>query len=245
MNPHASPEEQRVAAEAAETPSMLDEKKFLEERRRRLELSLQNHVEELKDRGREAGQVALVGAGALLGVWLVAKAVGGLVGSRKHKKARSLKAHVAMNALGPGASAEAGAQVTQPEDAARPAPKRAKSRPAANFTDAPSPSYSQESAKPTGPPEPSMFQTFMDSEAGRMMTNQLVALLMVFVTRKLESVLKIERNADIGSVKESELTPYRIVDPVSDATVVSDSADAPAADRPRPNAATEPPLASA
>jgi hypothetical protein len=234
MNPNASPEEMRVAAEAAATPSMLDEKKFLEERRRRLETSLQNHVEELKDRGRQAGQVALVGAGALLGVWLVAKAVGSLAGSRKHKKARALKSHVKMAALGPDAA--------QPESAGH--TKREQPQAATSFSSPPPPPRAQEPQQPAGPPEPSLFQTFMESEAGRMMTNQLVALLMVFVTRKLESVLQIERNADIGSVKESDLTPYRIVDPVSDAIVVPDSADAPA-DRTRSNAAPEPPLASA
>ena len=86
-----------------------------------------------------------------------------------------------------------------------------------------------------------MFQTFMESEAGRMMTNQLVAVLMVFVTRKLESVLQIERSADIRAVKESDLTPYRIVDAASDATVVSDDA----ADSARPNAVAAPVAPSA
>ncbi len=58
---------------------------------------------------------------------------------------------------------------------------------------------------------------------------------MVFVTRKLESVLKIERGADIGSLKESDLTPYRIVDPVTDATVMTDDAESA-----RPHAAPNP-----
>ncbi len=232
MNPHASPEEQRVLAEAAETPSLLDEKKFLEERRRRLEASLHDHVLEIKDRGQHAGKVALAGAGALLGVWLVAKAVGSLTSSRKHKKARALKSHVKMAALGPGARSER-------EHAAESAPHRPTSgaRRHVDYDEDDAPRHARQTVPPPAPEPtgPSLFQTFMESEAGRMMSNQLVALLMVFVTRKLESVLQIERSADIGSVKESDLTPYRIVDPISDATVVPDDA-VPA----RPNDASTP-----
>lgn len=224
MNVHASPEEQRIAAEADTPPSFLDEKKFLEERRRRLEASLQDHVEELKDRGREVGKVALVGAGAVVGVWLLAKAVGGLTSRRKHKKARALKGHVALTALGPGTTAERPRPMAPPE----PPPVR----PLRSYADEEGIPRTAPATAPAEPAGPSLFQTFMESEAGRMMTNQLVAILMVFVTRKLEDLLKIERNADIGSVKESDLTPYRIVDPVTDATVVPDADDSA-----RPNAA--------
>lgn len=250
MNPHASPEEQRILAEAGETPTMLDEKKFLEERRRRLEASLHDHVTEIKDRGEQAGKIALVGAGALVGVWLVAKAIGGLSGGRKRKKARALKSHVKLAALGPGASESAGSrdraaanQRNRPRPGDEPAPReREQSKRFADEHAAPRREQRQAPRPEPEPAGPSMFQTFMESEAGRMMTNQLVALLMVFVTRKLESVLQIERSADIGSVKESDLTPYRIVDPVSDAKVVTDdgivmSDDAESA---RPNAASRP-----
>ncbi|MBC7449199.1 MAG: hypothetical protein H7330_14195 [Hymenobacteraceae bacterium] len=234
MNAHASPEEQRILTEAGETPSLLDEKKFLEERRRRLEASLHDHVNEIKDRGQHAGKVALAGAGALVGVWLLTKAIGSLTGSRKHKKARALKAHVRMTALGPGAQAE---RTIPAEKAARRSREEAPAQ-TREYYDEPA---ATRRARPASPPPasepagPSLFQTFMESEAGRMMSNQLVALLMVFVTRKLESVLQIERSADIGSVKESDLTPYRIVDPISDAKVVTDDAE-PA----RPNASSPP-----
>ena len=255
MNPHASPEEQRIVADAGETPSLLDEKKFLEERRRRLEASLHDHVNEIKDRGEQVGKIALVGAGAVLGVWLAAKAIGGIAGGRKHKKARALKSPVKMGALGPGSAGESrdrSREHTRPSEPISRWPSvdadRSESRSRAHSFAGESHQDSEErprqpkakkatrpAALPAEPAGPSLMQTFLESEAGRMMSNQLVALLMVFVTRKLESVLKIERSADIGSVKESDLTPYRIVDPVSDATVVPDDAESA-----RPNAASRP-----
>ncbi len=235
---NVSPAEQQRLDEAHTPPSMLDEKKYLEERRRRLEASLHGHVEELRDRGRQAGQVALVGAGALVGIWLVAKAVGKLTGGRKRRKARALKEPVRLNQLAPGSPTGTTAPPLLRPDMPAGSPERSytdqegaarRHRP----TPAPAP------APPAEPAGPSFFQTFMGSEAGRMMSNQLVALLMVFVTRKLESVLQIDRSADIGSVKESDLTPYRIVDPVSDATVVVDDTAEPA----RPHVFYPPPIA--
>ncbi len=244
MNTHASPEEQRIAAEAAETPSLLDEKKFLEERRRRLEASLSGHVSEIRGRSQQAGKVVLAGAGTLLGVWLVAKAIGGLTSGRKRKKRQELKTPVRLAGLGPGAQRAPAAEHAPSREAGRVRPTTAtsfapdRSAPHADAANRGT-SYVDESGGPRRPrpaapqpaPEPagpSLLQTFLESEAGRMMTNQLVALLMVFVTRKLENVLQIDRSADIASVKESDLTPYRIVDPVSDATVVPDEAAAPA-----------------
>lgn len=253
MHTHASPEEQRILNEAAELPSLLDEKKFLEERRRRLEASLHGHVLELRDRGEQAGKIALAGAGALLGVWLVAKAIGSVAGARKHKKERALKTPVRLSALGPGAPGTGGPRERGQERERARGEQRAPERPALSHDSHAAPQFASTSnreetrraARPPAPPAPpqpaglSLFQTFMESEAGRMMTNQLVALLMVFITRKVEQVLQIERDADIGAVKESDLTPYRIVDPVSDATVVPDD-PAPAAEFARPNAAASP-----
>lgn len=245
MNPHpnASSEERKVIHDAADTPSMLDEKKLLEERRRRLEQSLHQHVEELKDRGRQAGKVALAGAAALVGVWLVAKAVGSVSARRDHRRALATKDRRALGAITPGAAddqAPAADQAFRSTADHGPAPEMSSS--ARRATGAAAAGFTAPTPRPTAAPvrEPSLFQTFIDSEAGRMMTNQLVALAMVFVTRKLEDLLKIDRGADIGTVKESDLTPYRIVDPVSDATVVADDDDAA-----RPNVRNSPPDASA
>jgi hypothetical protein len=225
---------------------MLDEKKLLEERRRRLEQSLHQHMEELKDRGRQAGKVALAGGAVLVGVWLVVKAVGSISARRDdHRRALNPKGRRSLGAIPPGSAAmdydddnDVAAFRSAPDQGfASEMPPRAQRGGGASAT-----SFAAQSQRPVAAPvrQPSLFQTFIQSEAGKMMTNQLVALAMVFVTRKLEDLLKIDRGADIGTVKESDLTSYRIVDPVSDATVVDD--DAPAA---RPNVRNSPPDASA
>lgn len=223
-HPHASSEERQSLHDGADTPSMRDEKKLLEERRRRLEQSLHQHVEELKDRGRHIGKLALAGGAVLAGVWLVVKAVGAISARRDHR--RALKAPYPAGAL----AADASATAVFPQATTT----SGKASPAANFA-------AQTPRAVVAPVrEPSLFQTVIHSEVGKMVAGQLVSLAMVFVTRKLEELLKIDRGADIGTVKESDLASHRIVDPVSAATVVDD--DAPAA---RPHVRNSPPDASA
>jgi hypothetical protein len=178
--------------------SLSEEKKILQDRRRQLEASLQSHVTELRDRGRQVGQIALVGAGALAGVWLVSKVIGTLNGGRKRRKARALLA------------------ATPSEGTISPA-----------------------AASASVPAGPSLVQTLLDSDIGRVVTSQLVAMLMVFITRKVEAFLQIDNSADIGSVKESELAPYRIIHPVADANIIPDDTVEPARPHvayPSPNA---------
>lgn len=219
--------EQRLE-EAADTPSMLDEKKYLEERRRQLEDSLHDHLLELRERGTQAGRVVLVGAAALVGVWALAKTVSTLRAGKKRKKARALKEHVQLTALGPGPE--------EPADRETPRPRAAAPR----YQDPP-PTRPRYEAPPA-PAEPGLLQVFLSSESGRMMTNQIVALLMVFVTKKLAEVLQLDQSSDIGPVKESELACYRVsVREPEDATVVSaDSGADSAARNPASDAAARP-----
>ncbi len=210
MNP-----EERIAYEAADSPSLLDEKKYLEERRRRLETSLHDHVEELKDRGRQAGQWALLGTAAVAGVWLLTKALGAARGQKRRHKALAAKPHSERRALTPGSRA----------------PKPGRSQHEAGAAGSPSAGFARAAAPEAAPytspapAGPSFLNVFLQSEAGKMMSNQLVAIAMVFITKKLQEVLQLPANADIGGAKESHSASYKIIEP-QDATVVDGGGNA-------------------
>ena len=221
--------DERIAYEAADSPSLLDEKKYLEERRRRLETSLHDHVEELKDRGRQVGHWALLGTATVAGVWLLTKALGAARGQKRHRKALAAKPRLGRGALTPGSRAP---EPDTPSHAADtswppPLPRAASAAPqAAAFARAAAPEAAPYAPyAPFAPTGPSMLNVFLQSEAGKMMTNQLVAIAMVFITKKLQEVLQLPANADIGGAKESHSASYKIIEP-QDATVVDGNGNA-------------------
>lgn len=70
-------------------PLFEDEKDFLERKKLEYERALRGDVEEIKENTVQAGKVALVGAGVIGGIWLLAKAFGGGKKKKsKHKKHR-------------------------------------------------------------------------------------------------------------------------------------------------------------
>jgi len=66
-------------------PLFEDEKEFLERKKLEYERALRGDVEEIKENTLQIGKVALVGAGVVGGIWLLAKAFGGGK-KKKHKK---------------------------------------------------------------------------------------------------------------------------------------------------------------
>jgi hypothetical protein len=69
-------------------PLFEDEKEFLERKKLEYERALRGDVEEIKVQTIQVGKVALVGAGVVGGIWLLAKAFGGRKAKKKHKKAK-------------------------------------------------------------------------------------------------------------------------------------------------------------
>ena len=70
-------------------PLFEDEKDFLMRKKLEYERALRGDVQEIKENTVQAGKVALIGAGVVGGVWLLAKAFGGRKPkSKKHKKHR-------------------------------------------------------------------------------------------------------------------------------------------------------------
>lgn len=71
-------------------PLFEDEKEFLERKKLEYERALRGDVEEIKETTVQVGKVALVGAGVVGGIWLLAKVFGGGKKKKsKHKKHRS------------------------------------------------------------------------------------------------------------------------------------------------------------
>ncbi|RZK23819.1 MAG: hypothetical protein EOO56_03735 [Hymenobacter sp.] len=68
-------------------PLFEDEKEFLERKKLEYERALRGDVEEIKEQTIQVSKVALVGAGVVGGIWLLAKAFG----SRKHKPKKKHK----------------------------------------------------------------------------------------------------------------------------------------------------------
>lgn len=66
-------------------PLFDDEKEFLERKKLEYERALRGDVEEIKEQTIQVGKVALVGAGVVGGLWLLAKAFGGRKPKKKHK----------------------------------------------------------------------------------------------------------------------------------------------------------------
>ncbi len=66
-------------------PLFEDEKDFLERKKLEYERALLGDVEEIKVQTIQVGKVALVGAGVVGGIWLLAKAFGGGKAKKKHK----------------------------------------------------------------------------------------------------------------------------------------------------------------
>jgi len=66
-------------------PLFEDEKEFLERKKLEYERALRGDVEEIKETTVQAGKVALIGAGVVGGIWLIAKAFGGKSKKKKHK----------------------------------------------------------------------------------------------------------------------------------------------------------------
>ncbi|RZK30842.1 MAG: hypothetical protein EOO57_17190, partial [Hymenobacter sp.] len=67
-------------------PLFEDEKDFLERKKLEYERALRGDVEEIKETTVQVGKVALVGAGVIGGIWLIAKAFGGKSKKKKHKR---------------------------------------------------------------------------------------------------------------------------------------------------------------
>jgi len=66
-------------------PLFEDEKDFLERKKLEYERALRGDVEEIKVQTIQVRKVALVGAGVVGGIWLLAKAFGGSKAKKKHK----------------------------------------------------------------------------------------------------------------------------------------------------------------
>lgn len=69
-------------------PLFEDEKDFLMRKKLEYERALRGDVQEIKEQTVQVGKVALIGAGAVSGVWLLIKAFGGRKPKKKHKKHR-------------------------------------------------------------------------------------------------------------------------------------------------------------
>ncbi|WP_426058446.1 hypothetical protein [Hymenobacter sp. B1770] len=69
-----------------QNPLFDEEKEFLERKKLEYERALRGDVEEIKEKSVQAGKVALVGAGLVGSVWLIAKAFGGFSKRRKNKR---------------------------------------------------------------------------------------------------------------------------------------------------------------
>ncbi|MDO7885900.1 hypothetical protein [Hymenobacter cheonanensis] len=69
-------------------PLFEDEKDFLERKKLEYERALRGDVEEIKETTVQAGKIALVGAGVVGGIWLLAKAFGGGKARKKKHKHR-------------------------------------------------------------------------------------------------------------------------------------------------------------
>ncbi|PSR55179.1 hypothetical protein AHMF7605_17530 [Adhaeribacter arboris] len=67
-------------------PLFEDRKEFLERQKQEYKNALLGDVAELKTQSQEIGKKVLIGGGALVGIWLVSKLLGG--GSKTKKKVK-------------------------------------------------------------------------------------------------------------------------------------------------------------
>lgn len=196
-------------------PLFEDEKEFLEHQKLEYERALLGEVEEIKAKSQEVGKYVAIGAGVLGGIWLLKKAFGGkkkheLNGHEEEDDERSHGRRYLQNAprrpyrsvatddFGPGTSShhydrgrmQAAGHLPQREavyhtdaDPFQPMGFEAgRSVPARRSVDA----------------GPSMLQTFLQSDAGKMLVAQASAVLMAFVAKKAGEYFPMLKNPDLA-----------------------------------------------
>ncbi len=179
-------------------PLFEDRKEFLERQKQEYKNALLGDVAELKNQSQEIGKKVLLAGGALVGVWLISKLIGG--GSKKKSKA-----------LKTGLQKQLTATSTYAAPTPTPHVPEAGSThydPASQHGSGQVPPVSSY-YQPPQPAQPSLMaelgKAFMESEMAKALSTQITAFLLVYVTKKLEDYLQIPKNPDIVTTKEPEI----------------------------------------
>ncbi|MDQ4139054.1 MAG: hypothetical protein M3142_00885 [Bacteroidota bacterium] len=181
-------------------PLFEDRKEFLERQKQEYKNALLGDVAELKTQSQEIGKKVLLAGGALVGVWLISKLIGG--GSKK--KTKTLKTGLQKQLAATSTyAAPTGAPHVKEDSSTHYDPTFQHGSGQGQVP--PSSSYYQ----PPHPPQPSLMtelgKAFMESEMAKALSTQITAFLLVYVTKKLEEYLQVPKNPDIVTTKEPEI----------------------------------------
>lgn len=194
-------------------PLFENEKEFLERQKLEYERALLGDMDDIKAKTVKVSKVALVGAGVAGGIWLLTKVFGGKSDKKSNQKKLAHKHRKKRLA----ASTEAGAVADDlgfgraPASSAR---GRAHIAPDVYHTDAdeepmhaypPPPRHAY-----TAPPEPETegsasslvaeaFNSFMQSDTGKMLIAQTTAVLMAYAAKKIGEYLPMAKNPDLAT----------------------------------------------
>lgn len=183
----------------ASNPLFDSEKEYLERQKEEYKNALLGNVAEIKDQSQKIGKIAMIAGGAIVGVWLLSKLL------KKRSKNELSHPQQDYNLLGhhsykphlphPALHAEYNSQVHEREDemtlsSEHPNYKHLRQSQAAHAQ--------HHSSFGT------VARSFMNSELVTMITHQLTALLMIYITKKVEEYLNLSKNHDIAVENEAD-----------------------------------------
>jgi len=217
-------------------PLFENEKEFLERQKLEYERALLGDVDAIKTKTKKASKIALVGAGVVGGVWLIAKAFGGKSDKKSNQKklsGKNRKKRLSTNS-------EAGAVADDLGFGRAPSSRgrRAQIAPDVYHTDSDdqeaayyaspsqSSSYADDSNQSSNGNASSImaeaFHSFMQSDTGKMLIAQTTAVLMAYAAKKVGEYLPMIKNPDLATSPGYEPETRDI-----DFTYHDDDADAP------------------
>ena len=182
------------------TNPLFDERELLERQKEEYKKALMGDVDQIKNQGQEIGKKVAIAGGVLLAGLLLRRLFGG--GGKK--KAKNVKhsekeLHISHTTYPPASTPmhDYDSMVHEQEDAYTLSSER--------MPHAHHPEHT--------PPRRGVSKSFMNSELTQLITHQLAALLMVYITKKVEEYLSSVKNHDIArpiAVTEVHTTEYII-----------------------------------
>ncbi|MDX5347517.1 MAG: hypothetical protein LPK19_09740 [Hymenobacteraceae bacterium] len=168
-------------------PLFENEKEFLERQKEEYENALRSNVTEIKFQTEKVGKNLLIAGGALAAAYVLTKMFGGGKKSKKKKKKKLYKKRYFSEVHQPYPEHEEQhyGVVAHDQDNYRMPRER----------------FSKESGGITA-----LAKSFMNSEVVTMISHQLAALLMVYITKRIEDYLEVHKIHDIAEINAHKVT---------------------------------------
>ena len=216
-------------------PLFENEKEFLERQKLEYERALLGDVDHIKAKTVRASKIALVGAGVAGGIWLIAKAFSGKSSKKANQKKLATKprkkrltaateAGAVADDLGFGRSPDAPGRRTQtdPNVYHAASENEVPDSSAAFRANAYAADHDQASSGGTSSLVAEAFQSFMQSDTGKMLIAQTTAVLMAYAAKKVGEYFPVTKNPDLARTPSYEPETRDI-----EFTYHDDDADAP------------------